>query len=103
MITRTRLTCPAYEGAIRPLVSSLGEGGEVYLKDISEGLTVLRATLMNPFSVAANPAYLAGLTDAVRRVAMRFLRDQSAIGQPVQGNHHIIGSSHLTLRLATGS
>src|SRR5665811_156355 len=43
MITRTRLTSPAYDGAIRPLLSSLGKDGESYQKDIAEGLTVLRA------------------------------------------------------------
>jgi len=51
----------------------LGKDGESYQKDIAEGLTVLRATVMNPFSVDANPDYLLGLTDAVRRAAISFL------------------------------
>lgn len=78
MITRTRLTSPAYDGAIKPLLSLLGRAGDSYRETVAEGLTVLRATVMNPFSVEANPDYLLGLTDAVRRVAQGFLRDPSA-------------------------
>ena len=77
MITRTKLTSPAYDGAIRPLLSSFGKDGESYQKGIAEGLTVLRATVMNPFSVDAHPDYLLGLTDAVRRAAMSFLGESS--------------------------
>jgi glutamate/tyrosine decarboxylase-like PLP-dependent enzyme len=75
MITRTKLASPAYDGAIRPLLSSLGIGEESQREPMFEGLTVLRATVMNPFSAEANPDYLTGLTDAVRSVAMGFLRD----------------------------
>ena len=75
MITRTRLTSPAYDGAIAPLLAALGSDGESYHESIAEGLTVLRATVMNPFSVDANPDYLHGLTDAVRRAAMNFFKD----------------------------
>ncbi|HEY6088916.1 MAG TPA: pyridoxal-dependent decarboxylase [Gemmatimonadaceae bacterium] len=78
MITRTRLTSPMYDGAIKPLLSSLGMDGESYRENIAGGLTVLRATVMNPFSLDANPDYLAGLIDALREVAMSFLRDPSA-------------------------
>jgi hypothetical protein len=80
MITRTKLTSPTYDGAIRPLLSSLGEDGDSYWQDITEGLTLLRATVMNPFSVDANPDYLLGFTDAIRRVAMHFLGDAPATG-----------------------
>jgi len=75
MITRTKLSSPAYDGAIKPLLSCLGKDGEAYREARAEGLTVLRATVMNPFSLEANPDYLLGLTDTVRRVAMSFLRD----------------------------
>ena len=78
MVTRTKLTSPMYDGAINPLLSSLGMAGGSYRETIAEGLTVLRATVMNPFSIEANPDYLLGLTDAVHRVAMSFLRDPSA-------------------------
>lgn len=74
MITRTRLTSPAYDGAVKPLLSLLGSAGQSYLEG-TDGLTVLRATVMNPFSVEANPDHLLGLTDAVRRVALSFLRE----------------------------
>jgi len=75
MITRTKLSSPAYDGAIKPLLSCLGKDGEAYREARAEGLTVLRATVMNPFSLEANPDYLLGLTDTVRQVAMSFLRD----------------------------
>jgi hypothetical protein len=82
MITRTKLGSPACDGAINPLLSSLGADGESFRSDIGEGLTVLRATVMNPFSVEGNPDHLLGLTDAVRRVAMSFLR--KSFGNPNQ-------------------
>jgi hypothetical protein len=75
MITRTRLTSPIYDGAIRPLLASLGEAGDAYVTDIAQGLTVLRATVMNPFSTDCSSEHLLGLTDAVREVATSFLRD----------------------------
>lgn len=80
MITRTKLTSPTYDGAINPLLSSLGTDGESFRKEIGQGLTVLRATMMNPFSVEGDPDHLLGLTDAVRSVAMGFLRDPPEAG-----------------------
>jgi glutamate/tyrosine decarboxylase-like PLP-dependent enzyme len=77
MITRTRFTSPACDGAIEPLLSLLGMDNGGYRATIAEGLTVLRATVMNPFSGNANPNHLLGLTKAVRRVAMSFLSDRS--------------------------
>ncbi|HEY5021076.1 MAG TPA: pyridoxal-dependent decarboxylase [Gemmatimonadaceae bacterium] len=82
MITRTRLTSPAYDGAIRPILSSLGKDGELYQEGIAAGLTVLRATVMNPFSVEAKPDYLLGLTDALRCAAMDVLAE--SFGSPQQ-------------------
>jgi len=82
MITRTRLTSPAYDGAIRPILSSLGKDGELYQEGIAAGLTVLRATVMNPFSVEAKPDYLLGLTDALRCAAMDVLTE--SFGSPQQ-------------------
>ena len=73
MITRTKLDSPAYDGAIRPLLTALGSHAESYWEDIAEGVTVLRATVMNPFSADSHPDYLLGLTDAVRRAAMSLL------------------------------
>jgi glutamate/tyrosine decarboxylase-like PLP-dependent enzyme len=77
MITRTKLTSPACDGAIKPLLPLLGVDDRAYRATIAEGLTVLRATVMNPFSGSANPNHLLGLTKAVRRVAMSFLSDRS--------------------------
>jgi glutamate/tyrosine decarboxylase-like PLP-dependent enzyme len=75
MITRTKLTSPAYDGAITPLLASLDRNAESCWEDIAQGLTVLRATVMNPFSADAHPDYLLGLTDALRRAAMSSLRN----------------------------
>jgi glutamate/tyrosine decarboxylase-like PLP-dependent enzyme len=80
MISRTRLESPAYDGVIGPLLSSLGADGQSYRQAIGEGLTVLRATVMNPFSSEANPDHLEGLIDAVRRVALSFVSRRSAAG-----------------------
>ena len=80
MITRTRLTSPIYDGVMEPLFASLGKAGESYRKDIAQGLTVLRATVMNPFSVEGNPEHLLGLTDALREAAVSLLRDPSDAG-----------------------
>jgi glutamate/tyrosine decarboxylase-like PLP-dependent enzyme len=93
MITRTTLSGDAYEGAVEPLLTSLGEAGECYRADISEGLTVLRATVMNPFSVEGDPDHLLGLTDAVREAAMSFLRGRP---KPVGGD--VAPAQHLSLR-----
>jgi glutamate/tyrosine decarboxylase-like PLP-dependent enzyme len=74
MITRTKLTSPAYDGAIEPLLELIGEDGGAYQTSMDEGLTVLRATVMNPFS-GERPEFLLGLSDAVRRAAMSFSSD----------------------------
>jgi glutamate/tyrosine decarboxylase-like PLP-dependent enzyme len=71
IITRTRLTSPAYDGVIAALLSSLGSYSKSSISD--EGITVLRATVMNPFAGAGDAGYLVGLVDAVRRVATGLL------------------------------
>ena len=78
MITRTRLTSPGYDGAIEPLISLLGGDGRGYRETIAEGLTVLRATVMNPFSGEGNNDCFLGLAAAVHGVAMRFPTPQPA-------------------------
>ena len=76
MITRTRLTSPDYDGAIEPLIQLLGGDGQGYRATIAEGLTVLRSTVMNPFSGEGSHDCFLGLASAVHRVAMRFLASQ---------------------------
>lgn len=78
MITRTRLTSPGYDGVIEHLLSLLGGDIGRSRESAAEGITILRATVMNPFSSEGHPDYLLGLTDAVRQVAMNFLKDRSA-------------------------
>lgn len=95
MITRTKLTSPTYDGAIRPLLALLGMRVESDEEGTTEGLTVLRATVMNPFSVEANPDYLLGLVDAVRRVAMGFLSNASPPGGTYSASSPILSAKSM--------
>lgn len=92
MITRTRLTSPAYDGAIQPLLASLGQAGESYKAEPGKEVTVLRATVMNPFSVDGNPEHLLGLTDALREVAMSFLRNGDNAGGSYSASSPILSA-----------
>jgi len=72
MITRTRLTSPAYDGAMRSLLPLLGRSAKTYWREHGdEGLVVLRATIMNPFASEIEPDHVAGLIDAVHQAAHR--------------------------------
>lgn len=77
MITRTKLHSPEYDGALAPLLSSLDRKVQASGAWVGEGLTILRATVMNPFTVEGHPDHLLGLADSLREVAMSFLRDSS--------------------------
>jgi hypothetical protein len=61
---------------IGPLLSQLAEDYALYRG--AESLTILRVTVMNPFSDEAEPDHLLGLTDAIREVAMSLLRAGAA-------------------------
>lgn len=75
MISRTRLTSPAYDGAIRPVLAALGNDAAPYWEIRgSEGIVVLRATLMNPIAGGRQPDHIAGLVSAVRAVAERCIK-----------------------------
>ena len=75
MITRTRLTSPAYDGAIAPLLAYLDSGAEKYWRTHpNEGLVVLRATVMNPFPPDPRQNHVDGLVLALRRAADRALQ-----------------------------
>jgi glutamate/tyrosine decarboxylase-like PLP-dependent enzyme len=76
IISRTRLTSPAYDGALAPLLATLSTGSSTYLEDIGEGLTVLRITVMNPFA-DDEPDHLIGLLEAVRAAAARAMTTPS--------------------------
>jgi glutamate/tyrosine decarboxylase-like PLP-dependent enzyme len=85
IITRTTLTSPAYDPVIETLLSGLRGHGGSYVDSSGQGLTVLRATVMNPFSDTDDAGYLLGLTDALRRVALDFPIGVPAINSPATG------------------
>ncbi|HET6797821.1 MAG TPA: pyridoxal-dependent decarboxylase [Gemmatimonadales bacterium] len=71
IITRTRLRSPMYDGAIDPILRKLGICSlEDWKASGSEGLVVLRSTVMDPFVDAPAPApnhiegYIAALREA---------------------------------------
>ena len=74
IITRTTLSSPAYDGAIEPLLASLHKDASFYDEVKEDGLTVLRATVMNPFASSDSPDHLRGLVEAVRKTAMTALK-----------------------------
>ncbi len=70
VITRTRLTSPPYDGSVPPLLEKLG----VPLADWQQaprGLTVLRATVMDPFLLedTAGAQHVTGFLDALVKAA----------------------------------
>jgi len=76
MISRTRLTSPAYDGAIRPLLTRIGvQVRRSWDVNAAEGIVMLRATVMNPFATSQQPDYIAGLVRSLRTTAERCLHE----------------------------
>jgi glutamate/tyrosine decarboxylase-like PLP-dependent enzyme len=78
IITRTRLRSPAYDGAIEPVLEALAIGSEAEWKEGgTEGLVVLRSTIMDPFLAAPPPApdHVRGFVGALRRACEDALID----------------------------
>ena len=70
IVTRTRLRSPMYDGAVGPLLDGIGVCSfEDWKTSASEGLVVLRSTVMDPFldSPASGPDHVAGYVAALRR------------------------------------
>jgi glutamate/tyrosine decarboxylase-like PLP-dependent enzyme len=85
MITRTRLTSPAYDGAVAPLLAYLDSDAEKYWAiHPGEGLVVLRATVMNPFSSDTRQNHVEGLVLALRKAADRALQEIRNGAQPAE-------------------
>ncbi len=73
-ISRTRLTSPAYDGAIEPILAALGRDADAFWsRNGGKGIVMLRATIMNPFADAARPDYMSGLIFAIHDAAARCL------------------------------
>lgn len=70
LITRTRLQSPQYDGAVPPILSRLGVPVAHWQAEPA-GLTVLRATVMDPFLLGdtAGPDHVTGFVAALRRAA----------------------------------
>jgi hypothetical protein len=69
MITRTRLSHPNYDGAVPPLLQALALRGSGQWEQGTEGLVVLRSTVMDPFLTgdAGGTDHVAGYVAALRR------------------------------------
>lgn len=79
MISRTRLTSPAYDGAIKPVLDSLGRDAWSFWKtEGAQGIVMLRATIMNPFADSERPDYMSGLVAAIYDAAARCLSNSPA-------------------------
>ena len=72
IISRTRFQTPMYDGAIEPLLRELGVCTEDEWKRAgTDGLVILRSTVMDPFLAAPPPApdHVAGFITALRHAA----------------------------------
>jgi len=72
MITRTRLAHPNYDGAVPSLLAAVGLGGTKDWEHGTEGLVVLRSTVMDPFLAgdAGGTDHVAGYVAALRRACV---------------------------------
>lgn len=71
IITRTRFQTPMYDGAVGPLLDALGVATLAeWRASGSEGLVVLRSTVMDPYLADAGrgPDHIGGFVAALRRV-----------------------------------
>lgn len=70
IITRTRFQTPMYDGAVDPLLESLGLSTHDWKEAGPAGLVVLRSTVMDPFLADADgPDHISGFLQALRRAA----------------------------------
>jgi glutamate/tyrosine decarboxylase-like PLP-dependent enzyme len=78
MITRTRLATPHYDGAMPPLLAQLAIAMAEWRAE-PQGLTVLRATVMDPFLLddTAGPDHVAGFVAALGRAGAEALGPSS--------------------------
>ena len=83
IVTRTRFRSPMYDGAVAPLIEALRVCSfEDWKASASEGLVVLRSTVMDPFldSPSSGPDHIAGYVAALRRACTAALAQDN--GQP---------------------
>ena len=77
IITRTRFQTPMYDGAVEPILERLEVGSvEEWQASGTEGLVVLRCTVMDPFlGDDGAPRHIEGFIETVRREAQRVLEE----------------------------
>ena len=75
IITRTRFQTPMYDGAVDPLLDTLGVPVDAWRASGPDGLVVLRSTVMDPFLADGPPApdHIAGFVAALRRACQAAL------------------------------
>lgn len=81
IITRTRFQTPMYDGAVDPLLAELGIDRDSWKSAGSDGLVVLRSTVMDPFLAdERGPDHIHGFIRAVRKAAERALEEGGGPG-----------------------
>lgn len=84
IVSRTRFQTPMYDGAVDPILEELGIAtAEEWRAAGSEGLVVLRSTVMDPFLADPPPApdHIGGFINALERAAQRALQMQFENGR----------------------
>lgn len=84
IVSRTRFQTPMYDGAVDPILEELGVAtAEEWRAAGSEGLVVLRSTVMDPFLADPPPApdHIGGFINALERAAQRALQMQFENGR----------------------
>jgi len=98
IITRTRLCSPAYDGAIEPVLAELAAGSvEEWKAGGTEGLVVLRSTIMDPFLVLPPPApdHVSGFVAALHRACTDALEEDPHEGPFMPASARIQGIAHM--------
>ena len=80
LITRTRLSARGYEAAVERILSPFAPAMlETWKADPAASLTVLRSTVMNPFSASSEPDHVTGLVEAIGNATTLALISESLL------------------------
>jgi glutamate/tyrosine decarboxylase-like PLP-dependent enzyme len=92
IITRTRFQSPMYDGAVDPILAELGVcTPDEWRASGSDGLVVLRSTVMDPFIAdpppANTPDHVPGFVAALRRACERAMGELEQASKSTSGKH----------------